>query len=1053
MPYRLGLDIGTNSIGGWLLALGPDGRPAESVGGFVRIFSDGRDPKTGASLAEDRRLARAMRRRRDRYLRRRTVLLEEMIAAGLMPADEPARKALEGLDPFALRTRALDAPLTPGEIGRALFHLNQRRGFRSNRKTDRRDNEAGKIETGIARLDAAMAATGARTFGEFLQMRQARGESVRARLRPEREDDGRGESYDFYPDRLVLEQEFYAIWTAQAHHHPDLMTDALRDRLFEVIFFQRPLKEPKVGRCLYLDEPRLGKRHPLFQRRRLYETVNALRIERTGAESRPLTRDERDKLILHLRDRREATFKALAKTIRLDAEERFSLQSERRPKLEGDALRAELGHKDRFGPAWNGFDLETQVEIVERLHATEDSGELHNWLTAGFGLEEGRARGIAAARLPEGYGRIGLTATREILAQLEAEVIPYSTAVERAPSIDHHSDFRTGEVADRLPYYGIVLDRHVLPGSADPADPPVERFGRLSNPTVHIGLGQLRRVVNAVIERHGPPAEIVVELARELKLNERQRRENDRRLTETTKAAQVRSALLRENDIPDTGANRLRLRLWEDLNPKNPLDRRCVYTGEQIGVARLFSNEVEIDHILPYSRTLDDSPANRMLILREANRIKRNRAPFEAFGHRAEWDEVAERASRLPKPARWRFAADAMERFEAEGGFEARQLTDIQHLARLARQYLEHIAPDRVTVTPGRLTEMLRRHWGLNSVLGDENVTDTSKRKNRLDHRHHAIDAAVVAATDRALLQRISREAGRRESEELDEVVGQVPPPFEAFRDTLRTQARAITVSHKQDRGRIGKGSDGGSSTTGRLHNDTAYGLTGEKDERGNDIVVRRLPVTALTKKHLAGIRDPRLRTALLEATGDKSGKELEAVLRAFSRTHPIWKGIRRVRVSEPLSVIPIRDKAGRAYKAYKGDSNHAYEIWQMPDGKWVSQVIPTFDANQPDHDPTKSRPHPAARKIMTLHRNDAVAYQNDDERRIARVVKFSAQGQLVLADHEQAGDVKRRHNNNSDPFRYTFTSASGMKKLGGRLVRVDEIGRVLDPGPNWHAR
>jgi len=97
-PYRLGLDIGTNSIGGWLLALDGDGKPRGSLGGFVRVFSDGRDPKTGASLAEDRRIARAMRRRRDRYLRRRAVLLEEMIAAGLLPAEESARKALERLD-------------------------------------------------------------------------------------------------------------------------------------------------------------------------------------------------------------------------------------------------------------------------------------------------------------------------------------------------------------------------------------------------------------------------------------------------------------------------------------------------------------------------------------------------------------------------------------------------------------------------------------------------------------------------------------------------------------------------------------------------------------------------------------------------------------------------------------------------------------------------------------------------------------------------------------------------------------------------------------------
>ena len=119
MTYTLGLDIGTNSLG-WAIL---EGRAITATG--ARIFGDGRDAKSGASLAEDRRLARQMRRRRDRYLRRRSVLLSEMIAAGLMPVEEGARKALENLDPYDLRVTALDARLEPGEIGRALFHLNQ----------------------------------------------------------------------------------------------------------------------------------------------------------------------------------------------------------------------------------------------------------------------------------------------------------------------------------------------------------------------------------------------------------------------------------------------------------------------------------------------------------------------------------------------------------------------------------------------------------------------------------------------------------------------------------------------------------------------------------------------------------------------------------------------------------------------------------------------------------------------------------------------------------------------------------------------------------------
>ena len=169
---RLGLDIGTNSIGWWLYATEND-RIVSVVDGGVRIFSDGRDPKSGASLAVDRRMARSQRRRRDRFLRRKAALMKRMSEVGLMPADPNEAKELELLDPYALRANGLDQALPLTHLGRALFHLNQRRGFKSNRKTDRGDNESGKIKDATARLDQAMMGKGARTYGEFMAETQS----------------------------------------------------------------------------------------------------------------------------------------------------------------------------------------------------------------------------------------------------------------------------------------------------------------------------------------------------------------------------------------------------------------------------------------------------------------------------------------------------------------------------------------------------------------------------------------------------------------------------------------------------------------------------------------------------------------------------------------------------------------------------------------------------------------------------------------------------------------------------------------------------------------
>ena len=113
---RLGLDIGANSVGWWLYetdGAGAAARITGTIGGGVRVFSDGRDPKSGASLAVDRRIARAMRRRRDRYLRRRAALMKLLTRSGLMPADPEAAKELEPLDPYELRANERESAFEP----------------------------------------------------------------------------------------------------------------------------------------------------------------------------------------------------------------------------------------------------------------------------------------------------------------------------------------------------------------------------------------------------------------------------------------------------------------------------------------------------------------------------------------------------------------------------------------------------------------------------------------------------------------------------------------------------------------------------------------------------------------------------------------------------------------------------------------------------------------------------------------------------------------------------------------------------------------------------
>ncbi|CUH53721.1 type II CRISPR RNA-guided endonuclease Cas9 [Shimia marina] len=1068
---RLGLDIGTNSVGWWLYKTDGEAASArivEVIDGGVRIFSDGRDPKSKTSLAVDRRVARAARRRRDRYLRRRASLMKLLARTGLMPADPVEAKKLERLDPYELRSTGLDDALPLTHFGRALFHLNQRRGFKSNRKTDRGDNENGKIREATARLDLEMMTSGARSYGEFLHMRRQRASdprhvpSVRTRLSVAARGgpDAKAEAgYDFYPDRHHLEEEFHALWAAQATHHQAL-TDDLRDLVFEKIFYQRPLKEPKIGLCLFTAEERIAKAHPLTQRRVLFETINQLRVTADGRSTRPLTLEERDTLVHALDNKKPTksmtsmnmTLKALAKLLKLRDGERFTLETGVRENISCDPVRACMAHPARFGPQWSSLDWEAQWDVISRVRQVQSEGEfieLTDWLIQGHGLDADHAKAVGNAPLPEGYARLGFSATERILDQLKAEVCTYSDAVAKCGW--HHSDQRTGACLEVLPYYGEVLDRHVIPGTYDATDDEITRYGRITNPTVHIGLNQLRRLVNKIIEVHGKPDQIVVELARELKQSEPQKKDAMKRLRNTTADAIRRSEQLEQLGQPNTGHNRMLLRLWEDLGPAiGP--RCCPYTGKTISVTMVFDGSCDVDHILPFSRTLDDSFANRTLCLKEANREKSDRTPWEAWGGTDQWDDIAANLKNLPEKKRKRFGPDAMEWFEGENDFLDRALVDTQYLAKISRMYLDTLFTKggHVWVVPGRMTEMLRRHWGLNALLNDKD-RGAVKAKNRTDHRHHAIDAAVVAATDYRLMQKISRAAGQGENagQSAELIARDTDAPWEHFRADIASQLEKIIVSHRADHGRIdveGR-KTGRDSTAGRLHNDTAYGVIDDLT------VASRTPLMSLKPSDIAitergkNIRDPQLQNALYVATKGKEGKMFEQALVDFASKEGPYQGIRRVRLVETLQkaarVEIGKTESGQPLKAYKGDSNHCYELWKLPDGKIVPQVVTTYEA----HAGSAPRPHPAAKRILRVFKKDMVKLTKDGEEIVGYVQSMHIKNGLFVAQHLEA-NADARNRDKTDPFKFLQMGAGTLVKTGLRRVLVDEIGRLRDPGP-----
>ena len=260
--YRFAFDLGTTSIGWAVFELDQrTGKPIALASRYnrgtgakvtplgVRIFEDGRDPQSRESNAKGRQLPRSQRRGQDRRLARRSRLLRDMEGAGLLPPEGQDRDNLFALNPYELRDRAAVQKVSLHELGRALWHMSKHRGFQSNRKADKPDDDAGLIKSASKALREKLQAGGQPTYGAYLWARLQNGQGVRVRAKGENAD----KHFDFYPTRDMLLDEFDTIWAEQVKHHT--LGDELRDRLRDTtIFFQRPLKPVLPGRCTFFPD-------------------------------------------------------------------------------------------------------------------------------------------------------------------------------------------------------------------------------------------------------------------------------------------------------------------------------------------------------------------------------------------------------------------------------------------------------------------------------------------------------------------------------------------------------------------------------------------------------------------------------------------------------------------------------------------------------------------------------------------------------------------------------------------------------------------------------
>ncbi|MCK4374631.1 MAG: type II CRISPR RNA-guided endonuclease Cas9, partial [Candidatus Brocadiae bacterium] len=517
--------------------------------------------------------------------------------------------------PYVLRARALDRKLQPHELGRALYHLAQRRGFKSNRKAQPKDDKKQQEEKGMLReisdLGQAIAASGEQaTLGKYLSRLNPHEARIRNR----------------HTSRGMYEQEFEAIWQAQAPHHPRILTELFKKKLHRAVFFQRPTKTPKrfIGLCEF--EPR-RRRAPMAlfsaQRFRLLQKVNDLKIIGADRQERELTPEERSRLIQALEapdlldQRGRLTFAAARnKVLKLKRGCRFNLERGGEKHLPGNSTAASLARI--FGERWQEFSDEERDRIVEDVHSIQKDGALACRGRKVWRLDKEAAETFGKLELEQGYCSLSRQALARLLPLMENR-IQYATAVKQV-----YGEREAPPPTDTLPPL-----RDTLPG--------------LRNPMVARALRELRKVVNAIVRTYGKPAMIRVELARELKKNAEQREKTWKRSRNLETQRENARRQIIEAPI---GIEQPRAGDIEKVMLADECGWHCPYTNEGFGIPDLFGRmpKLEVEHIVPLSRCLDNSFVNKTLCVTRENRMKGQRTPYEAYGGEPDrWAEIIQR--------------------------------------------------------------------------------------------------------------------------------------------------------------------------------------------------------------------------------------------------------------------------------------------------------------------------------------------------------------------------------------------------------------------------
>lgn len=833
----LGMDPGISSCGFALIDL--ENHEILEMG--VRLFDSPTHPKTGQSLAVIRRGFRSTRRNIDRTQARLKHCLETLKAYGVVPQDATKdyfHTAKGDKQPLKLRVDGLERKLTDREWALVLYSLCKRRGYIPHGEGSQdKSSEGGKVLSALAANKEAFDQGTYRTVGEWLASQpQSR---------------NRGGSYDKCVTHAQLIDETHALFDKQREFGSNVASTELESAYVEVCDWERSRKDfdrrtyNLVGYCSYFPTEKRAARCTLTSELvSAYGALGNVTICREDGSSRTLTAAERDECIAILfscepiRGNKDCAVKfgALRKALDLSSGDYFkgvpASEEKTREVYKPKAWRVLRNTLNPINPPLlqrlrDDRDLADSVmEAVAYSSALPVLEEKLQKLPLTESEIEALCKLPYSSKVLNGYGNRSKKALDILLDCFEEPEILSLTDAEDA----------SGLLAKRIAGNQLERSERLMP-----YETWIALTGRTNNnPVVIRAMSQMRKVVNAICRKWGVPNEIHVELERELRLPQRAKddiakanKKNEKNRERIAgQIAELRGCTVEEV----TGKQIEKYRLWEE--------QECfdIYTGGSIDVMRLIQDDsyTQIDHILPFSRTGENSKNNKVLVLAKSNQDKREQTPFEWMSKEGSpsWDAFERRVQENQKLSRRKKNFLLEKDLDAkEGEFLARSFTDTAYMSREVCAYLAdcllfpadgskvHVVP-----TTGRATAWLRRRWGLNFGVTGE--------KDRSDDRHHATDACVIAACDRKLVIKTAKinekthwsvTPGMTESQRKDAQMKALESvmPWETFANEVRSRHDFVIPTRFVPR----KGK-------GELFEQTTYQYVGVND-KGKDLARR----------------------------------------------------------------------------------------------------------------------------------------------------------------------------------------------------------------------